>query len=395
VGTKSTRSAGTQVTARGVTQGTTLVGPQSGLPIAEVVDVNGVRRLAVDGSFSANIENVNVDLDPATDGVYIANSISGNQLYIHPDGSIDANTNITASSGDNIAISDGTNTLVVNADGSINVTTPAANVILADLLTELKQKTEPTDAQNIRAITSVTDSISVPGVATAANQATTNTNLTNLLTELQQKTEPSDAQNIRALDYTADSVTVFGLNDTNTGIQDLLTELQQKTEPANAQNIRALDYTTDSVTVDGLSTTNSLLTSIDGGIPTALGQTTATNSMPVVIASDQGPITVTGTLNADLDAFSVTPDNVMTVGTIDGTKTGTKYGFVNNIRNQILASHDRQQSITYADFGNKDQRVTQIDYISPTFSGVTARKVLNYTLVGTKYRRDSINWVII
>jgi hypothetical protein len=155
VGTKSTRSAGTQVTSRGITQGTTLVGPKSGLPIDEVVDVNGVRRLAVDGSFSANIDNVNVDLDPAEDGVYIANSISGNQLYIHPDGSIDANTNLTAASGDNVAISDGTNTLQINPDGSINVninpsTTPSITNIAVPAANTEQSHTFPANTKKIK-----------------------------------------------------------------------------------------------------------------------------------------------------------------------------------------------------------------------------------------------------
>jgi hypothetical protein len=100
-------------------------------------------------------------------------------------------------------------------------------------------------------------------------------------------------------------------------------------------------------------------------------------------------------ISVDLDAFTLTPDNVMIVGTIDGQKTGAKYGFVNNIRQQILSSHDRMQSITYADFGTKDQRVTQIDYTSPTFPGFTARKMISYTLVSNRYRRDTINWSIV
>jgi hypothetical protein len=86
---------------------------------------------------------------------------------------------------------------------------------------------------------------------------------------------------------------------------------------------------------------------------------------------------------------------VLNVGTIDGTPTGTPFGYVNNLRQQILTTHDRIQTITYADFGTKNQRVTQIDYNSSTFSGTTARKVITYTLIGNKYRRDSINWVIV
>lgn len=67
-----------------------------------------------------------------------------------------------------------------------------------------------------------------------------------------------------------------------------------------------------------------------------------------------------------------------------------------NIRQMILASADRQSTITYADFGTKNQRVTQIDYTSATvYSGTIARKVLVYSLVGNKYRRDNINWQLV
>ena len=87
---------------------------------------------------------------------------------------------------------------------------------------------------------------------------------------------------------------------------------------------------------------------------------------------------------------------IKTAGTIDGTLGGTQYLNVNNLRQQILASHDREQNITYADFGTKDQRIIQVDYNSATISPTsTARKTITYTLVSGRYRRDSINWEII
>jgi len=89
------------------------------------------------------------------------------------------------------------------------------------------------------------------------------------------------------------------------------------------------------------------------------------------------------------------PDNIMTVGTLNGQKDSTKYGFVNNIKNQILASHDRVQAVTYVDFGNKNERITKIEYSSPTFPGTIASKNIAYSLISNKYRRDSITWVIV
>jgi hypothetical protein len=125
--TKSTRSSGTQINSRGITQGTTLVGPHSGLPIEEVVDSSGVRRLAVDANVQIDNVQVQVDLDVPDDGVHIGDKDTGYTLSIEPDGSINVNSEIDAADGDNIAISNGTNTLAVNPDGSINVAVTSSN----------------------------------------------------------------------------------------------------------------------------------------------------------------------------------------------------------------------------------------------------------------------------
>jgi len=112
-------------------------------------------------------------------------------------------------------------------------------------------------------------------------------------------------------------------------------------------------------------------------------------------------VSVSG-LSVDLDALlpgsQANPDNVLTAGSEDGTRNGPKLAFVNNRRLQILAGQDRTANITYADFGTKDQRVTQIDYTAPSIGsgpGYTARLTLSYTLVGNRYRRDSLTWSII
>lgn len=66
-----------------------------------------------------------------------------------------------------------------------------------------------------------------------------------------------------------------------------------------------------------------------------------------------------------------------------------------NIRIQILNSVDREQAISYDDFGNRNQRITQIDYTSDTYPGVIARKSFIYTQVGNRFRLDNINWTIV
>jgi hypothetical protein len=257
------------------------------------------KRIRVDATVSASVGDVKI-----VDG-------DGDELQVNPDGSLNVNVTIDAAGGDNIKISDGVDTLAINADGSINVAgITDTNTKLDNLLTELQQKTEPSDAQNIRALDSGTDSVTVPGVATAANQVT------------------------------------------------------QTTE---------------------LQTANTTLNSIDTKLPN-LGPALSAASIPVTLATDTLPLPVTATLSGEPIKIS---------GTIDGTPSGTEYPLVYNLRQQILATHDRTQTITYADFGTKDERITQIDYASVTFPGFTARKTLTYTLVGTKYRRDTINWTIV
>jgi hypothetical protein len=129
--------------------------------------------------------------------------------------------------------------------------------------------------------------------------------------------------------------------------------------------------------------TQAILTSIDNGIPAALGQTTMANSMPVTIASDQSPVPVSATL-AD--------EPIKISGTENGQPNGPEFPFVNNRLQQILKAKDRTGTISYADFGNKNQRITQITYTAPSIGtgpGFTAVKTFTYTLVGNRYRRDT------
>jgi hypothetical protein len=139
--TKSKRSSGTQHNSRGVTQGNTLVGPKSGLPIDEVVDGAGTRRLAVDAAVSLTLPpNLGVELDgvaPDGDSVHIVDNISGNKMKVNVDGSIDANIEVDAADGDNLAVhdSDG-DELDINPDGSLNVKIdPLALPTIANVIT--------------------------------------------------------------------------------------------------------------------------------------------------------------------------------------------------------------------------------------------------------------------
>jgi hypothetical protein len=127
------------------------------------------------------------------------------------------------------------------------------------------------------------------------------------------------------------------------------------------------------------------------GAATAANQATANASLASIDSKLTSPLAVTGSL-------TLADEPIKMSGTENGQPNGTEFTFVNTLRNQILAAKDRQQSITYADFGTKDQRVTQIDYTSPSIgsgAGFTARKTITYTLLSGRYRRDSLNWSLI
>lgn len=284
-------------------------------------------RLRVDASVTAVVAGVT--LDAATSDIAIADRITGDLLKVNPDGSIDANVVVSASGGDNIAISDGTHTLDINSDGSINV--------------------KATDL-DIRNLTFATDKVDVSG----SSVSVTATDL--------------DIRNLSALQ---DNVAI------SNGTTSLAINLDGSVNVAGV------------ATETTLSSVETSVQSIDTKLPT-LGPNVAANSISVTLATNEAPLPI------NLDAFTnVDPDSVQLVGSINGTKTGTKYGIVNNLRLQILDSHDRVAAFTYADFGTKNQRITQINYTSGTFPGTTVQRQFSYSLVGTNYRRDNETWAIV
>jgi hypothetical protein len=119
MGTKGNRSSGTQHNPKGVTQGTTLVDYRTGEPITVLTDGSGNRRLAVDANVTASIGNINVDLDFNEDSVQIGDPNTGFTLKINTDGSVDANVEVDAADGDNIAISSHPNQIFTEAADTI------------------------------------------------------------------------------------------------------------------------------------------------------------------------------------------------------------------------------------------------------------------------------------
>jgi hypothetical protein len=114
------------------------------------------------------------------------------------------------------------------------------------------------------------------------------------------------------------------------------------------------------------------------------------NPFPVDASVSIGDITI-GTDGYNTNA----PDSMNITGSENGAKVGTKYGFVYNRRQQVLAAHDRVETYTYADFGTKNQRIVRVDYTSSTFPGITVRRDFNYVLDGSRYRRTNSPWIVI
>ena len=184
-----------------------------------------------------------------------------------------------------------------------------------------------------------------------------------------------------------DNVLVVGTEDgTTSGTQHVVKinaakEVQVRDDDANA-TLTAINAVLSSPlpTPTGAATAANQvleiasLSSIDSKLP-VLGQHPESGSVSVVLASDQDIISVGGT--------------------DDGLATGTPYGLVYNQKEQILASHDKIVSYTYADFGTKNERIIRIDYTSPTFTGVTARRDFSYTLLSSQYRLDTEVWYIV
>lgn len=184
MGTKSTRSSGTQHNPKGVTQGVTLVDPKSGNPIDTVLDSNGVKRLAVDGNFTAQNVQATVELEYSEDSVAIGDPNTGTLLKINPDGSIDSNVEIDAGDGDNVGLKVQERNLVpsdnkynkrvtaVTGTGSDNTAT-SLDVALHDSLGNTYTSSNPLPVNSVQILKQLqvpTDFFGNTSVATRTNQ---------------------------------------------------------------------------------------------------------------------------------------------------------------------------------------------------------------------------------
>lgn len=185
---------------------------------------------------------------------------------------------------------------------------------------------------------------------------------------------------IRDLNSATDSVTAIGP----------LTDAELRATPvavsATDLDIRNLNSATDSVTAIGPLTDTELRASPVNVAATNLDIRDLTFAQDKVDVSGSS-VAISGSVTLD--------EPVLISGTDDGTITGTEYGYVYNQKSQIMASEDREETYTYADFGNKNQRFTRIEYASPTFPGFIVRRDFNYVLDGGKYRLTTSVWTIV
>jgi len=155
-----------------------------------------------------------------------------------------------------------------------------------------------------------------------------------------------------------------------------------------------VDVTGSEVSVSGTVDVTGSEVSVSGTVdvevtsPVAISGTVDVSGSTVSI-SGTVPVSITEPLLTTID------QPIYVGGTINGQYSGQKFGFVYNSRQQILDSHDRIADFIYADFGTKNQRITEIEYTSATFPGITVKRTFTYTLVSGKYKRDNEIWSLI
>lgn len=318
-------------------------------------------RLRVDASVTATIGDVTINATESD--IAIADRVSGYLLKVNADGSIDTNVIINASSGDNIFS-------VGSEDGTI---TGVSHVIRVD--SDLDLRVSISNGAN-KAGVNASGEVSVvdSGSQTALNS---------ILTTLLGTVEVNDV-NSQAILTSIEAGTPDSLGQkTMANSQPVVIASDQSSIPVS---IASFPLPAGAATEAKQDSQITILNSIDSGIPNSLGQQLMSASMPVVISSDQTPIPVAATL---------TGEPILISGTEDGTPTGIERTFLNNLKLLILDTQDRISNYTYADFGTKNQRITEITYTSTIFPSTTIKRTFAYTLVGTNYRRDSETWSVI
>lgn len=105
-----------------------------------------------------------------------------------------------------------------------------------------------------------------------------------------------------------------------------------------------------------------------------------------VIIDDSTPVQVT--IQEPIDVVVTTP-------VVIDDSTPIEVNFLENIRQQMLKDPLLERAFTWLDFGTKNQRISTIVYTSTNLPTNTVTRTFSYTLVGTRYRLDTDEWVTI
>lgn len=345
--TKSNRSSGTQHNARGVNQGNTLVGPKSGLPIDEVVDGAGVRRLAVDAQVTTTIGDVQVQLDgvaPDGDSVHIVDNVSGNKMKVNADGSIDSNVEVDATDGDSIMVV-GTEDSTPTGTQHTHKIGPEGDLRVKDeesigLLTAIRDNSDTVESL-LTGIENNTDDLETLVTSTNSKLDTIHSDLLDIETKQDTQTailteieEDTDSIEIKLDTANTHLTNLEGYTD---GIEGLLTTIRDNADQVetlltnidgNTDGLEVLITATNSLLTtirDNADTVESLLTAIGNNTDGLEGLITTTNSLLTTIRDNAD------TVEALLTAIGSNTDGIEGLITSTNTKLDTANTHLTNI----------------------------------------------------------------
>jgi len=127
------------------------------------------------------------------------------------------------------------------------------------------------------------------------------------------------------------------------------------------------------------------------------------DSTPINVALvSPSPVPVTGTVAiAGSVAIAEPVDVVVTTPVVIDDSTPVNVTIqepidvvaLENVRQQMLKDPLLERAFTWLDFGTKNQRISTIVYTSTNLPLNTVTRTFSYTLVGTRYRLDTDEWV--
>lgn len=259
------------------------------------------QRLRVDAKVSASISDLFIE-DP-----------EGHILNVNPDGSLNAVVAIAAADGDNIAIKSSTgNELGISAAGAASV--DVKNFPANTSLTDAQLRATPVPVSGTVAVSNFPASQAVTGAFFQATQPVSTTSLplpTGAATSALQ-TQPG----VDIGDVTINNAAGAGAVNIQDGGNSITVDgtIGINNFPSNqAISATSLPLPTGASTSALQTSGNTSLSNIDTKTP-ALGQATMLASTPVVIASNQTAIPVSGTVSANA---TLSAETTKVIGTIN------------------------------------------------------------------------------